>query len=764
MEDGSPQSSSSSCQSSSCSSSVLSADDLQFCSTLRLLKSDFLERYRNLDPKLGFNGLGDLTYYRTYSRVMDGGFKEEWWHTIARVADETAWLLYEKAVKRNPKSDFDMECREKHKHLATKLFDKMFNLKFLPGGRGLWAMGTVLTRERKIYDGLSNCAFVSTKLSSLLVSKLGTHFSGIFLPFTEAFKEFVRPFRFTMEMLMLGVGVGFDTKMSESNISLYNPRHTFPETVKIDDSREGWVGSLEKCLLQYIVPHSCKVIFDYSKIRPAGAPLIGIGGVASGPEPLEDMHNTISDICRNYIGKKITERWVVDIMNVIGKTVVCGGIRRTAMIALGKHNTAFINLKDYTINPERAAFGWSSNNSVVVGNGDGNGYFKKIDYTMIADGILRNGEPGVFWIDNARKFGRLADRDKLWRDEYAKGTNPCGEQTLDSYELCNLVEVFPSHHNEDLSEFLETLQYALLYGKLVASLPLLYQESDYIVKQNKRIGISLTGIADFLEQRTEEELILFCDMGYSFLLEEENRIEEIYGIGKSIKLTTIKPSGTLSIIGGVCPGMHWPVGRYINRRVCLPENDKHIREFIKKKGIQTYVDPKPPHFTFAEIPIQYSSILAEQAKSRNKNIWQQIHMARLLQTYWSDNQVSCTITFDPESTSSTEIATFLWSCASDLKSISMLPLVCKQKYDNMPFEEITEQQYCTRMIDMRIEERQERESIFSPTISFRGLTFINASHIENDNYQFSEKDFCDSDNCFICPDKIVSSLPLTPDQ
>lgn len=728
-------------------------DGTQFYSTLRLLSPAFLDQYRNRDPELGFNGLGELTYYRTYSRVLPNGRKEEWWQTIARVADETAWLLYEKSVQVAPKEDWDLGLRHKHIHFATKLYDKMFNLKFLPGGRGLWAMGTPLTREKKVYDSLSNCAFVSTKL----------RWVGDRSDDDTKQSAKTLPFRFTMEMLMLGVGVGFDTELGKYNQPLFSPTsggEKFFRHIAILDSREGWVHSLEECLGQYMCPNRIKVQFDYSKIRPAGIPLKVMGGVASGPEPLKEMHRLISNLCENYAAQKrcIDTRWVVDIMNMIGSCVVCGGIRRTAMIALGPSEKDFINLKDYKINPERTLFGWASNNSVVVSHDN---HPVKPDYESIAQGIFTNGEPGVFWLDNARRYSRLADHSE-WVDEYAKGTNPCGEQTLDSFELCNLVEVFPSHH-DDLEEFLETLEYALAYGKLVASLPLLYTESNEIVKRNKRIGISLTGIADFLDTRSESELVEWCKYGYLSLLDGEKIINSRYGIKKSIKLTTIKPSGTLSLIGGVCSGMHWPVAEFVKRRVCIPENDQHIADFIRSRGFNTYRDPKPPHFTFVEIPISYPHSVCTDLKSRNQNIWQQVHMARLLQTNWSDNQVSCTITFNPELTTVNEIATFLQSCSVDLKSISMLPLVCKQKYDNMPLEEITQAEY---LILLSFILHRARNQAFIDKVAQIPPEYFNNDGIIQNPYTFNEKDFCDSDNpnCFICQTVALPLDSLTLDQ
>jgi ribonucleoside-triphosphate reductase (thioredoxin) len=132
-------------------------------------------------------------------------------------------------------------------------------------------------------------------------------------------------------------------------------------------------------------------------------------------------------------------------MNIVGKCVVSGNIRRVAEIALGEaHDSEFIQLKDYEKNPERMEFGWVSNNSIFAKIG--------MDYSEVQASILKNGgEPGLCWLDNMRKYGRMCDPadNKDWR---AAGGNPCLEQTLESNEMCCLVETFPNNH-DSLSDF-----------------------------------------------------------------------------------------------------------------------------------------------------------------------------------------------------------------------------------------------------------------------------------------------------------------------
>ena len=125
-------------------------------------------------------------------------------------------------------------------------------------------------------------------------------------------------------------------------------------------------------------------------------------------------------------------------MNLLGKCVISGNIRRVAEIALGgAYDTEFIGLKDYKKNPDRADYGWVSNNSIFAEIG--------MDYTDIAEKIILNGEPGLCWLDNMRAYGRMGDAPDH-KDHRAAGGNPCLEQTLESHEMCCLVETFPYLH------------------------------------------------------------------------------------------------------------------------------------------------------------------------------------------------------------------------------------------------------------------------------------------------------------------------------
>ncbi len=175
-------------------------------------------------------------------------------------------------------------------------------------------------------------------------------------------------------------------------------------------------------------------------------PILGFGGVSSGPEPLKLMHENIRAILDALDGSRITLSAIVDIMNLIGQCVVAGNVRRSAQIALGPASSLeYQKLKDYCWNDSnqayegtmayRSDYGWASNNSIIAD--------METDLNDAIGSTMQNGEPGYVFMDNIRAFSRLCDPPDH-KDSLAQGTNPCGEQTLESYELCCLVETFPS--------------------------------------------------------------------------------------------------------------------------------------------------------------------------------------------------------------------------------------------------------------------------------------------------------------------------------
>ena len=624
------------------------------------LKDNFVDKYKNVTPPFGFNGLGELTYMRTYSRLKSDGTNEKWHETIRRVVEGT----YSIQKRHIFKYDLGWDKNKAHRS-AEEMYDRMFNMKFLPPGRGLWAMGTDIIEEKKLFQALNNCSFVSTE---------------------NLDKDLAKPFTFMMDMSMTGVGVGFDVRgAGKLKISGPDPKGIF--TWPIPDTREGWVKSLEILLLSYFKGTSFPC-FEYKEIRKEGELIKGFGGKSAGPEPLRKLHGQIKHLLDKHIGQTLSQTDITDIMNMIGVCVVAGNVRRSAQIVFGSpESEEYLKLKDYEWNEEkgtytgsnihRSAFAWSSNNSVFANIG--------MDYKRTASQTARNGEPGYAWLENMQHYGRLKDEFN-GSDIRAMGANPCMEQTLESYEMCCLVETFPSKH-KDLSDFKRTLKFAYLYAKTVTLGKTNWIETNRVQLRNRRIGTSVSGMAQFISDKGIETTRQWLNEGYSTLKYYDNVYSEWFAIPKSIKLSSVKPSGTVSLLPGVTPGMHYPEANYYIRRIRIANNSDLI-PFIEKAGYKMEPDVNDiEHTLVVEVPVEVEGIRTVNEVS----MWEQLELAAFLQEYWADNQVSCTVTFKPEEADQIEHALNYFQYR--LKGISFLPKTESGKYAQMPYEEITKDKY-----------------------------------------------------------------------
>ena len=628
------------------------------------LSSDFVESYKKLEAPFGFkdaatNSLGEITFIRTYSRMKEDGSKERWYEVCKRVI-EGMYSVQKNHAKENrlPWNDY------KAQKSAQEAFDRMFNLKWTPPGRGLWAFGTPMTMEKRNSASLQNCAMVSTR-------DIDRNDPGAL-------------FAWVMDALMLGIGVGFDTLGKEKEMLIFAPTEP-PSIYEIPDTREGWVESVRLLINSFLRSNQPIQEFNYDLIRPLGAPIKGFGGVASGPAPLIDLHARIRNVIGSRAGEILDSRAIVDLVNLIGTCVVSGNVRRSATLALGTaEDDIFINLKNPEIFPERNSYdpekpgwAWMSNNSIDAKVGT-----KYEDYV---DLIANNGEPGFIWLDVARNYGRLADPAD-GKDYRVMGFNPCAEQPLESYELCTLVEVHLNRH-EDREDFLRTLKFAYLYGKAVTLLPTHWQTTNGIMQRNRRIGTSLTGIASFADTKGMPALREWMDEGYKKIRQYDHSYSEWLCVRESIRVTTVKPSGSVSLLSGATPGVHWgPGGAFYLRAVRFGNTDPMIHLF-KAAGYKIEAD-----LVSANTSVVYFPVASGHPRSeKDVSLFEKIGLAATAQKYWSDNGVSVTLSFDKESESKF-IAPALQMYEGQLKAVSFLPMG-NEVYPQQPYNEITKEEY-----------------------------------------------------------------------
>ena len=636
-----------------------------------------------------------MTYKRTYARPLvstpkryqdlasEAGLKdsEEWWLTILRVV-EGCYFWQQKHCQdlRLPWSN------KKAQKSAQEMYELMFNMKFLPPGRGLWMQGT--DNVAKIGSAsLQNCAYISTQ-------DLTTSFSD--------------PFTFLMDMSMLGVGVGGDTR-GAGTIKIKKPKIAEDSHIVADD-REGWVTLVRRCLDAYVGKDTWPESIDYSLVRPYGAPIKGFGGTAAGPQPLVELVAALKAILDPVIGLVITSENIVDIFNVIGRCVVAGNVRRSAEIMFGDPtDAAFLELKNPEKNQEALnSHRWASNNSIfaVVGQ----------DYSAVAEMTAKNGEPGYAWLDNARAYSRMGSA-KDFKDKSALGMNPCMEQTLESYELCCLVETFPSLH-ETYEEYERTLKFAYLYAKTVTLIPTHDLRTNAVLLRNRRIGTSQSGIVQAIQKHGRRNFFNWCDKGYNYI----NQLDDVYSkwlcVPQSIKKTSTKPSGTVSLLPGVTPGIHFPHSEYYFRVIRFA-SDSEIVKSLSAAGYRC-VDLTPGEPNTKAVYFAIKEPYFDRSK-KDVSMWEQLEIAAQVQQYWADNQVSVTITFKEEEAKDIKYALELYE--TRLKGVSFLPLK-EHGYSHAPYQEIDKQTY---------------EDYVS------GLRSTDLASVLNDTVE----KFCDSDSCQI---------------
>ena len=596
-----------------------------------------------------FSTVGYITYKRTYARRLNEGDPksktEEFTDTVERVI---------KAANDQLSCGFDADEQE-------RLRKYLLELKGTVAGRFLWQMGTE-TVGRLGLASLQNCAFT-------------------------VIDQPVRPFTWAMDLLMLGSGVGYNIqrqyvdKLPPVNANFSAPTRvtTADADFIVPDSREGWVKLLGKTLKAAFLADT-NPTFTYSTIlvRGRGAAIKGFGGTASGPEDLCDGIVKISNILEKRKGKKLRPIDCLDIMNIIGAIVVAGNVRRSAQIAIGDpDDVEYLLAKRWDMGniPSWRAM---SNNSVVCSD-------TKDLHEYFWDGYEGKGEPyGLINLKLSRKIGRLGETD--YPDPDVMGYNPCAEQSLAAYETCCLAEVYlPNIDSKE--QLLDVCQLLYRINKHSLALPCHLKETEDIVHKNMRMGIGVTGVL----QATEEQRSWLNDT-YRRLREFDFKYSHEHGFPESVKLTTVKPSGTLSLLPGVTSGCHPAYSQYMIRRIRIAA-DHALVQVCREHGYpveyQRNFDGSEDHSTMVvSFPFCYpegTKIAAEMTAI------DQLEVVKWLQANWSDNSVSCTVYYRKEELP--EIQKYLAkNYKNNHKSLSFL-LHNEHGFHQAPLEEITKEAY-----------------------------------------------------------------------
>jgi ribonucleoside-diphosphate reductase alpha chain len=607
---------------------------------MSLLSPEFIASYGSKTPPWGFGGLGEVVFLRTYSRKIEGTDQtESWVQTIQRIIEGAVDIGV-------PFSKED----------AEHLFDHMFHLRCAVSGRALWQLGTPLVKQ-----------FSGTSLNNCFYTNI----------------EKIEDFEMLFDYLMLGGGVGFSVERSKIHelpkvklVGSITAERTNDADFIVPDSRQGWRELLHKVLESYFKNGKS---FTYSTIliREFGTPLKTFGGTASGSGALVDG---VADICKvldNRVGKKLRSIDVLDICNIIGRIVVSGSSRRSAQIAIGDpDDVLFLKAKNWG-SGNVPAWRANSNNSI---------YADAYDEILpeLWKGYDGTGEPyGLVNRKLARTYGRLGEKSL---DPSIEGFNPCAEIALADGESCNLATIFLPNV-ESLGQLLEISKLLYLIQKQITQLSYPYEKTTNIVRKNTRLGQSITGILQCTEQQ-----IGWLSQTYEFLKDFDAFYSKERGWNQSVRLTTVQPSGTLSLLPGVTPGIHPAFAPYYIRRVRFSSVDPLV-DACRKRGYKVTwdmgLDGREDHTRYVvEFPCKSpdNSILVA-----NMTALEQLEWVKKMQTIWADNAVSVTVYYRKEELPAVKE----WlsnNYDSSVKSVSFL-LHVDHNFPLPPYEEITKDQY-----------------------------------------------------------------------
>jgi ribonucleoside-triphosphate reductase len=651
------------------------------------------------DTEIAWGYTGELVYNRTYRRPKMDGTLESWPETVRRVVDGNLALV---------------DSRYHLPNERDRLIDLMESFRIVPGGRHLWMSG-VPGRQF-----LFNC-----------------HVSG----WTEDIEDH---FSFTFLRLMEGGGVGANYSMMKTypivrEVQVYivcDPSHPdyremqdaglltdewssdWTGSIEIEDSREGWDGALRDLLRAATgrTKHT-KRVYDVSRVRWAGARIKSFGGTASGPLPLARMLLAVGQILNNRVGvllegelpHNLTPIDAMEIDHAIATCVVSGGVRRSARMSIlawdDPHILDFLSCKS------DGSKHWTTNISVAVDDR----FFDHVKipgslaehvFNEIVEGMLANGEPGIWNMD-------LSNKDE---PNFVEATNPCGEITLEAWENCNLghvnLDAFYGHnvYHDVWEELLEAHQ--LMARFLIRATYGDIQDAGQraVVDRNRRIGVGHFGFVGMAAKQgirfseTHQKMDFKEDLQSMYAAVRQAADDYAYElrIPTPVKVTTVAPTGTIAKMPGRTEGIHPPYAKYFIRRIRFSKIHGPEREQAERLRDEGYPveDCKYAPNTYVVSMVAKEQLVAEVeslgydadiVESADEiSIWDQLAVQAMYQTYYADNAVSYTINIPQGRYTVDEVKEALMAYLPKLKGTTIFP---DQTREQAPYERISRAQY-----------------------------------------------------------------------
>ena len=476
-----------------------------------------------------------------------------------------------------------------------------------------------------------------------------------------------------MFLLLGGTGGGYSVqKQHVDKMPVVQGQSDSTRRFVVGDSIEGWSDAIKVLVASYF-DRRATINFDFSDIREKGAELVTSGGKAPGPQPLSDCLHSLRGILDGAVGRKLRPIEVHDMMCHIADAVLAGGIRRAALISLfSRTDNEMMNSKVgawWELNPQRGR----ANNSVVLPRGKvGKEEFVNLWKRIELSGA---GEPGVYWTNN-----------EDW------GTNPCCEISLKPFQFCNLSEVNASDV-EGQADFNDRAKAAAFIGTLQAGYTDLHYLRDVwkeTTEEDALVGVGITGIGS--GKLTNLDL---QEAAYEAVL-ENRRTADAIGIRHAARVTTIKPSGTSSLVLGCSSGIHAWHNDYYLRRMRIGKNEA-LYQYLAQNNPELVADEyfRPNDQAVIAIPQK----APDTAILRTESYQDLLNRVENFNYDWvkmghirgdNTNNVSCTISLKDDEWEG--CGKWMWDNRTVYNGISVLPYD-GGTYIQAPFEDITKEEF-----------------------------------------------------------------------
>lgn len=638
-------------------------------------KAYILYRARKNEARLNrypANGLQDYIFVSRYARYdASRGRRETWDEAVDRVRDmhlQRYAHLIDDGLKAEIRGAFEAVRRKE----------------VLPSMRSLQFAGPAVTAHQA---RLFNCSY--------------THINRL-----RAFQE-------AFYLLLVGCGVGFSVQKCHvfqlPPMAARSAEDDLPvEHHHILDTIEGWCEALGALLRAYVVGHAIE--FDYSAVRPRGAPLRTSGGKAPGHFPLKRALLAVEAILSTAAGRRLEPVEAYDILMHVAGAVLAGGVRRSATIALfSADDEKMMQAKTgdwFRSHPQRSA----SNNSAVLLRGR----TTQEEFLRLFECQKQFGEPGFFFSDD-EDYGanpcveiglhpvfQIISRDDIAQLQ-ANGViaDDAGQPLrigarLHGFQMCNLTTINGANVQSP-ADFLQAARYASVIGTLQAGyteIPYLGAVTRLINEREALLGVSICGIMDSPKVLLDPPTL---QRGAQMVVETNARLATQLGIRAAARTTCVKPEGTTSLLLNTGSGIHPRHARRYFRRVQANRMDPVFQLF---KRINPHLCEASAYGSRTDDVITFAVEAPADAMLREQiGAVKFLELVRLVQENWVlpgtshaayspglAHNVSNTVTVRPEEW--TDVAEFIWRHREHLTGVALLPATGDKAYAQPPFEAV----------------------------------------------------------------------------